>query len=1262
MILELLQNVALLVTLSVGLQVLGRRLDQSSVRFKLAAGALFGLVGVVAMMTPLTYTPGLIYDGRSIILSLAGFIGGPLTAAIAVAICMAYRIMLGGIGAVVGVLVILQAGLLGALFYALRHRSPRWEKPIWLWTFGVVVQVAMLATQLLLPGNLGWEVLSVIAPSVLLFYPLGFLVSALVFLDNQSRRGLEETLASQNRILEMIAAGKPLAATLEELAREIERQAPGMLSSVLLLDDDGVHLRHGAAPSLAPAYVRGIDGVAIGEGVGSCGTAAWRRTQVIVENIDSDPLWADFRALALQHGLRACWSTPIIDTRGQVLGTFALYFHRPAKPNEYHVQLIEQATHTAAIAIARHRQEEALRAERDFARAVIDTMGEGLSVTDVEGHLTYVNAAFAAMLGARPEELIGRMSVDYVADADRMLVEQVRAARQQGDSSYYDIRLRGIDGRETPVQVSGVPRQRNGQYLGAIAVLTDLSERQRADQALRESEERYRLLVDNLPLAIEVHRDGKLVFANRAAAELLGAPDPSVLLGMEPNSVLAPEELPGAVERTRRLLEGEISHFQVQTTYLRLDGARVPVEVVAAPLIYGGRPAVQVIVQDITVRNRREREMQAQAQIAQALTETIELQPLLQRILAAAVHAVDAANKGGLLLADGKGRLRIRALIGYNDARLTDLQFPLDFGYAARSYRLRRPLLIEDAQADAEIAYTGEIEEVRAIKSAIVAPLIVQGEVTGIIGLDNVERTAAFGEEDLRVLSSIAATAALVLERARLFDEMNTQARQMAQIMQTAPQGLLLFRANGQVLMANRVGTRDLSILAGAKVGDVVERLGDQPLTALFATPPTGPWYEVQASNRTFEIIARPISNGEPPEQWVVLIDDVTHSRQVRQQVQLQERLATVGQLAAGIAHDFNNILSVILLQAQMAKQVAGLAEAARARMDVIVTQTQHATNLVRQILDFSRQSMLMRQPVDLRALCGEQVSLLERTLAETIDVQFDQDADTSYVVNGDATSLRQVVMNLAINARDAMPGGGTLRIGLASLHFATEREIPLVGMDVGAWVRLTVTDTGTGITPDVLAHIFDPFFTTKDPGKGTGLGLAQVHGIIAQHEGYLAVETTPDEGTTFVIYLPAVEAVQEVPPDRRKSSLPLGEGETLLLVEDNMVLRLALTDMLESINYGVVDAANGREALARVAEHGDSIAVVLSDVVMPEMGGIALAHALRMQGFTRPIILMSGHPLDEETGTLQEAGVHTWLVKPCTLEELAQALAGVRP
>ncbi len=242
MILELLQNVALLVALSVGLQLLAQWIERPGVLYHLLAGVLFGVVGVVAMMTPLNFAPGVIYDGRSIILSLAGFIGGPITAGVAAAICIAFRISLGGIGVYVGVMVIIESALFGVMFYYLRRRNPRWEQPFRLWLFGMAVQSTMLLLQLLLPDNLGWKVLPHIGPSVLLLYPLGFMVVALVFLENERRRALEGMLAAQHRILEMIATGAPLAETLSTLVRAIETQTAGIGAAIWLVQEDKGHV------------------------------------------------------------------------------------------------------------------------------------------------------------------------------------------------------------------------------------------------------------------------------------------------------------------------------------------------------------------------------------------------------------------------------------------------------------------------------------------------------------------------------------------------------------------------------------------------------------------------------------------------------------------------------------------------------------------------------------------------------------------------------------------------------------------------------------------------------------------------------------------------------------------------------------------------------------------------------------------------------------------------------------------------------------
>jgi CheY-like chemotaxis protein len=206
--------------------------------------------------------------------------------------------------------------------------------------------------------------------------------------------------------------------------------------------------------------------------------------------------------------------------------------------------------------------------------------------------------------------------------------------------------------------------------------------------------------------------------------------------------------------------------------------------------------------------------------------------------------------------------------------------------------------------------------------------------------------------------------------------------------------------------------------------------------------------------------------------------------------------------------------------------------------------------------------------------------------------------------------------------------------------------------------VRLAIADTGTGIPPEIQPHIFDPFFTTKAPGKGTGLGLAQVHGIVTQHNGFITAKTTVGQGTTFAIYLPATPAAEVTTPSQAPDTGINGNGERILLVEDNAALRMALVDMLESLNYAVVDAPDGRAALAHLAAPDAAFALVLSDVVMPDIGGVALVKALRERDISVPVVLMSGHPLDDELPPLQDAGMVVWLPKPCPMDRLAQTIA----
>ena len=500
-------------------------------------------------------------------------------------------------------------------------------------------------------------------------------------------------------------------------------------------------------------------------------------------------------------------------------------------------------------------------------------------------------------------------------------------------------------------------------------------------------------------------------------------------------------------------------------------------------------------------------------------------------------------------------------------------------------------------------------------------------------------------------------------ERDQLLAHIQEQAGQLQQIMKTVPEGVLLLNTDGQVILANPVAEEYLAALTGARVGDTITHIGNHLLTELLTSPPKGLWHDVEINglaSQCFEVIARPIESGPISRGWVMVIRDVTQQRQVERHVRQQDKLAAVGQLAAGIAHDFNNIMATIVLYAQMSARDEELPIYARERMRSIYQQAQHATNLIRQILDFSRRTVLERRPLDLLPLLKEQVQLLERILPENIKVKLDYGRD-KYTVSADLTSIQQMVMNLAVNARDAMPKGGELRLELRRMRVQSRNKAPLPEMDAGEWVHVIVSDTGSGIPPNSLPYIFDPFFTTKAPGEGTGLGLAQVYGIVGSHEGTIDVESHIGEGTTFRIYLPALP-VHPLDPtvsaSEETQTLPKGNGETILVVEDNAAVRGALVESLELLDYRALEAANGHEALEVLDKRSEEIALMLSDVVMPAMGGRALLHALRERGLTVPVVMLTGHQMKKEMEELRTQGMVDWLPKPPGLKQLAEVVA----
>ena len=380
---------------------------------------------------------------------------------------------------------------------------------------------------------------------------------------------------------------------------------------------------------------------------------------------------------------------------------------------------------------------------------------------------------------------------------------------------------------------------------------------------------------------------------------------------------------------------------------------------------------------------------------------------------------------------------------------------------------------------------------------------------------------------------------------------------------------------------------------------------------------------------------------------------DVTERRQLERQFLQAQKMEAIGRLAGGVAHDFNNLLTVIIGHVEMA--MTPLAPAARVRGDLeeIRNATRRGAALTHQLLAFARRQVILPQVIDLNDLLQRVDAMLNRVIGEDIELLY-RPATSVRAVKVDPTQVEQVLLNLAINARDAMPRGGKLTLETADVRLDESYAVQHAEVTPGEYVMIAVSDTGVGMAADVKAHLFEPFFTTKEHGAGTGLGLATCYGIVRQHGGHLWVYSEPDRGTTFKIYFPAVDAVAPAQLEAQPARTLLTGTETILLAEDEPGVREVARDVLRQCGYVVLEAATPTEALQREAQYGEVIHLLVTDVIMPRMNGQELSQQLTMRRPSLKTLFISGYT---ESAMIQQEMLHdgvAYLPKPFTPQELA--------
>ncbi|MFN8454205.1 MAG: GAF domain-containing protein [Anaerolineae bacterium] len=650
-------------------------------------------------------------------------------------------------------------------------------------------------------------------------------------------------------------------------------------------------------------------------------------------------------------------------------------------------------------------------------------------------------------------------------------------------------------------------------------------------------------------------------------------------------------------------------------------------------------------------------ELQVLYELTQALGKTTQLSEVVRLILVHLYQAIPHDIAASLLVTNTNTTLVIqsqRPLAPQIEALIQEKMYE-DLKQSPDN----KPLNIHRIQSKNDVITRPPIEK---LASLLQVPITVNETVIGLL-LVATEQPNRFNEEQTQLLRTVADQAAEAIQR--LQSLLAAEYQRLESLVAHLPNGVILLDSERHIILANPAVRQYLTSLNPTLNGDKLTHLAHHSIETILAasvSPSKGEnSYVVEITGpprQIYSIRAELIAVGPEAGGWLLVIWNDTEARLAQDRIKQQERLAAVGQLAAGIAHDFNNILTSMIGFAELVRMRPDLSPLVKEDLQRIISQGQRAAGLVRQILDFSRQSITEKRPIDILPFLKETIKLLERTIPENIRIILEiEPKPNTYILNADPTQLQQVLTNLAVNARDAMLAGGILRFNLSATTLTSDERPPYPEMSPGNWIVLSISDNGFGIASEVLPHIFEPFFTTKEVGKGTGLGLAQAHGIITQHGGYIDVETEVGVGTTFTLYLPAILSSAKNSVTTSKLETDYGHGELILLVEDDPDVLEVTQAMLVSLGYRVITATNGRHAQEIFDQYDSEIALVLTDVTMPEMGGIALSQALRAKEPQVKIIALTGYPLETESKDLLSQGIVDWLQKPLNRHELAKTL-----
>lgn len=862
----------------------------------------------------------------------------------------------------------------------------------------------------------------------------------------------------------------------------------------------------------------------------------------------------------------------------------------------------------------------------DLILQFFDLAPDAICIVDPAGRLVVANRAFAETVGRSSPGLLGTPFVDFVAPEDRRMMSTVIDAVRSGQP----------DQTATVDVVSGAgPRARlefRGSFRDGRVCLVgrNVSDRRTLELELNESEDRFRRIVERSPEAAVAIANSRLAIVNDAAFRLFGASSRRELEGTEIASVLAEGRGSALWRSIVTMRDGGGSSPLIEERILRRDGTEADVEAVAVPVRWQGVEMVHVLLRDVTEPRKAERALRASENKFRSFVENV-------------FDGVYQSTPEGRLLMVNSAMVRMLGYDSEEDLLRVNIARDL-YVHSGDRERMLQELSATGQKQNQELRLKRKdgrkivcLENTRLVRRGSGEVLYYEGTLKDITEWKRVQEALRVSEERYR----------------EFFDD------DLA--------GHFISRPDGTMLACNAAFARVLgydgvdeilavnarqyypSAAARESFVDQLRAKGRLEAMELDLRRKDGKLVRVIENVRaTFD------ASGELEHVQGVLYD-ITERKNLEAQLRESQKMETLGTLASGVAHDFNNLLAIIGGYAAMLRKESP--PDLHRYLEPVETAVARGAGIVRQLMTFARESERTVAPVDINRTIHEVARLAEVMLPENVRVEFDLQSDLP-AVEGDVTQIHQALLNLVKNARDAMTGGGSIILRTTTVAGASLREAYPIA-EAQQYVQICVADEGEGINDENRLRIFEPFFTTKGIGKGSGLGLAVVYGVVHGHRGFVDVTPREPRGTEFHLFLPATVTSWVAAPER-PSPAPSSGTETILVIEDEPMLLELLEILLSTNGYQVLTASDGEEALRIYHERYRDIALVLSDMGLPKLGGWEVFQRMRELNPRVRSILASGYLDQHLRSDLLAAGAKDFIQKPYVPDEILKRIREV--